>query len=94
MIQTIKHKGLKLFFTKGDNSKLPADRLSKIRNILTVIHTATDIEEINQPAYRLHPLKGDLLGFYAVDVTGNYRIIFRFENGNAYDLDYLDYHGG
>lgn len=92
MIETIKHKGLKLFFIKGDRRKIPADRVEKIRNILTVIHTASVIEEIDQPAYRLHPLKGQLIGFYAIDVTANYRLIFRFENGNAYDLDLVDYH--
>ena len=57
-----------------------------------MIHTATELEQIDLPAYRLHALKGDLDGFHAIDVTGNYRLIFRFEEGDAYDVDLVDYH--
>lgn len=47
---------------------------------------------MNQPGYNFHPLKGDLIGFYAVNVSGNWRIVFRFEGENAADVDYVDYH--
>ncbi len=57
-----------------------------------MLHGAEKEEDLNYPGAGLHPLKGDLQGFWSVTVTGNYRIIFRFENGNAYLVDYIDYH--
>jgi toxin HigB-1 len=60
--------------------------------ILTLLDGAEVIEDLNFPGSDLHPLKGELKGFWAVKVSANYRIIFRFENGYAYDIDYVDYH--
>jgi proteic killer suppression protein len=57
-----------------------------------LLHGAEKVEDLNYPGAGLHPLKGDLKGYWSVMVTGNYRIIFRFENGNAHLVDYLDYH--
>ena len=59
---------------------------------LILLHGAEKVEDLNYPGAGLHPLKGDLKGYWSVTVTGNYRIIFRFENGNAHLVDYLDYH--
>jgi proteic killer suppression protein len=56
------------------------------------LDAARTIEGLNRPTFRLHPLKGELMGFYAVTVRANWRIIFRFENGSALDLDFVDYH--
>lgn len=92
MIASIQHKGLKLLWTKNDPSRLPAGQVKKIRNLLTLLHGAEKVEDLNYPGAGLHPLKGDMKGFWSVTVTGNYRIIFRFEDGNAYLVDYLDYH--
>ncbi|WP_424973324.1 type II toxin-antitoxin system RelE/ParE family toxin [Dinoroseobacter sp. S76] len=92
MIKTIKHKGLKRYYERGDKSKLPADRMARIRLVMTVLDTANELADIDRPGWRLHPLKGDLQGFYAIDITGNYRMIFRFEDGDIWDLDYTDYH--
>ena len=92
MIASIQHKGLRLLWTKNDASRLPATQVRKIRNILILVHAAEKVEDLNFPGAGLHPLKGDLKGYFAVTVTGNYRIIFEFENGNAYLVDYLDYH--
>jgi len=94
MIKTFKSKALRLLWEKNDNSKLPANQLNKIRLALQIID---DLEEVPQDlthliSWRPHPLKGDLQGFWSLDITGNYRIIFRFENKNAFDLDYLDTH--
>ena len=50
------------------------------------------VEDMNLPGFRLHPLKGDLKGFYAVTVRANYRVIFRLEGGHVYDVDLIDYH--
>lgn len=60
--------------------------------ILTLLDSATDVADMNFPGSGLHQLKGDLNGFWAVKVNGNYRIIFRFENEHAFDIDYIDYH--
>ena len=92
MIINYRHKGLELYATKGDRSKLPAAHISKIRLILTRLDAASSPEQMNQVGYGFHALKGDLKGFYAVKVSGNWRIIFRFEGENATDVDYLDYH--
>lgn len=92
MIVTYRHKGLELYARKGDRSKLPQAQIARIRLILTRLDAAANAAEMNQPGYHFHALSGDLCGFHSVRVTGNYRIIFRFENGNVYDVDYLDYH--
>ena len=92
MIRSIKHKGLKRYYEKNDKSKLPAERITKIREILTVLNTAQSLEDIDRPAWRLHPLKGDMKGFYATDISGNFRIIFRLEDGDIWDVNYTDYH--
>ena len=77
---------------KDDVSKLSATQINKIKMILTLLDNAINIEDMNFPGSALHSLKGDLAGFWAVKVNGNYRIIFRFENENAFDVDYIDYH--
>ena len=92
MIVSIKHKGLKLLWTNNDASKLKQDHVRKIRNLLTLLNGAKMVEDMNFPGSGLHALKGDLKGYWAVTVSGNYRIIFTFDNGDAYLLDYLDYH--
>lgn len=92
MIETIRHKGIRLFWEKNDNSKLPAAQLGKIRLVLTLLHNAKKIEDMNFPGSGLHLLKGGLAGFWAVKITGNYRIVFRFDDENVYDVDYIDYH--
>lgn len=92
MIESIRHKGIRLFWEKNDPSKLPAAHITKIRLILTLLHNAKRVEDMDYPGSGLHPLKGEYAGFRAVKVSGNYRIIFRFENENAYDVEYLDYH--
>lgn len=92
MIISYRHKGLELYARKGDKSRLPQQHISRIRLILTRLDSAKSVFEMNQPGYNFHSLNGDLKGYYAVKVSGNYRIIFRFEDENALDVDYLDYH--
>jgi toxin HigB-1 len=61
--------------------------------MLLAIHTAATVDDIAVvPGWRLHPLKGNLAGYWGLTVTGNWRLIFRFEDGDAFDLDLLDYH--
>lgn len=92
MIVSIRHKGLRLLWEKNDASKLPADQIRKIRLILDLLNAATKAEDMGFAGADLHKLKGDLKEFWAVKVNANYRIIFRFEQGEAADIDYLDYH--
>ena len=92
MITSFQHKGLRLFYTKGDSSKLQPQHVQKIRLILTRLDAATNPEMLKVPGYDLHQLSGDLKSFWSVKVDKNYRVIFRFDGENAVDLDYLDYH--
>lgn len=92
MIKTIRHKGLRLFFEEDNASKLQPNHIKKIRSILTRLEFAMSLEDMNTPGARLHPLSGDMKGYYAVKVSGNWRIIFRYEDKHVYDVDYLDYH--
>lgn len=92
MIVSIRHKGLRLLWEKGDASKLPAGQVKRIMNIMTLLDAAGVITDMDYPGSGLHSLKGNFSGFYAVTVTGNWRIVFRFEDGDAYLVNYLDYH--
>lgn len=79
-------------FEEGDGRGLPPDQISRLENRLAVINEAQRIEEINVPGFKLHQLHREYDGFHAVKITGNWRIIFRFIDGDAFDLDHLDYH--
>ena len=92
MIVSFKHKGLRLFYEKGNASKLQPQHVSKIRLILTRLDAAKAVEELNVPGYGLHELKGDLTGHWSIKVDKNYRITFRIETENARDVDYIYYH--
>ena len=76
----------------GDRSAVGAKELKKIERILSVLDVATQPDDLDLPGYRLHALTGDLKGHYAVSVSGNYRITFRFENGEPRDVNLVDYH--
>jgi proteic killer suppression protein len=92
MIASFRHKGLKLFYERGDASKLQPQHVAKIRLILTRLDAAISPADLNVPGYGLHQLSGNIAGFWAVKVDKNYRIIFRFDGINMQDVDYLDYH--
>lgn len=92
MIVSFQHKGLKLFYEKGNASKLQPQHVGKIRLILTRLDAAKVIEDMNVPGYGLHQLTGELKVFWSVKVDKNFRIIFRFVGEDAHDVDYLDYH--
>jgi proteic killer suppression protein len=92
VIESFRHRGLKRLYEKGDRSGLPAARIEKIENILSLLDAASAPQDLDIPGFRLHPLKGELKGFWSVMVSGNWRITFRFEDRNAQDVDLTDYH--
>jgi proteic killer suppression protein len=92
MIESFKHKGLKRLFEEDDRSKLAADMVAKIRLVLSALEEAGSIDDLNQPSFRLHALKGDLKGYWAVTVRANWRIVFRFDADKASNVDLVDYH--
>lgn len=92
MITGIKHKGLKRLYDRGERQGIGANMLARVEDILSILDAAETIEELDIPGYRLHLLTGNLRGFWSIRVTGNWRIVFRFENGEASDIDLIDYH--
>lgn len=92
MIRNFKHKGLEAFFLRGRTNKINQKHARKLQLILAKLNTSIDINDMDFPGSNLHLLKGERKGFWAVNVSGNWRITFRFENENAYDVDYVDYH--
>ena len=92
MIFSFRHKGLEQLFLRGDGRKLPPELLGRIRTMLLALDSAVAVEELSLATYRLHSLRGDLKGYWSVTVRANWRIAFRFESGNVYDADFMDYH--
>lgn len=92
MILSFRHKGLKLLFEQGDRSKVQTEYVDKVERILARLDQASDIDHMNLPGFGLHPLKGNLIGLWAVTVSRNWRVIFRFDKGHARDVDLKDYH--
>jgi proteic killer suppression protein len=92
MIRRLRNRGLKRLYERDDPGALNAGHLEKIQRILARLDQASKPEHMDLPGFRLHPLKGERSGFWSVTVQANWRIIFRFEDGDATDVDYLDYH--
>ena len=92
MIKSFSHKGLEKFFYDGIKKRIQAKHAKRIALILDYLDAAEFIEDMNFPGLDLHPLKGKKRGYWAVKVSVNLRINFRFYDANAYDVDYLDYH--
>ena len=92
MIITFRHKGLRRFFEEGRVTGIQPAHAKKLRMLLSALDTATEIDDMDVPGFGLHPLKGDRKGEWAVSVRGNWRLTFEFRDGNAYSLNYEDYH--
>ena len=92
VIQNFRHKGLRRLFANGEPQGIRADLVGKVENVLAVLNRARAPADMDLPGFRLHRLKGDRKGFWSVTVRANWRVTFRFENGEAYDLDLVDYH--
>ena len=92
MIESFKHKALRQLFEDDNTRGINSEHLRKIKQILAVLDAAETIEALQLPTFRLHPLKGDLEGYWAVTVRANWRVIFRFDGGKVFDVDLVDYH--
>ena len=92
MVRSFKHRGLKRLYERSDRSGIRPDLVDTVQEVLTVLDGATTPHALHLPGYRLHPLKGDLQGFWSVTVRANWRIMFRFEGTDAFDVELIDYH--
>jgi len=92
MIKSFKHKGLENFFYTGKKKGIRPEHANKLERILDRLNAANKIKDMNYPGSYLHKLSGDKKGQYSVRVSGNWRVFFEFVNGDAYIVDYDDYH--
>lgn len=92
MIRNIRHKGLNALYHDDETKGVKQDHVKRLRQILALLDNAAFPEDMDAPGLRLHVLKGDRRGFYAVVVSGNWRVVFRFEDNDIFDVDYIDYH--
>ena len=92
MIKSFRHKGLRTLFESGSAAGVQPHHAKRLRMQLAALDTAQTIDDMDIPGFRLHPLKGELVGRWSVSVNGNWRVTFEFREGNAYVLDYEDYH--
>jgi proteic killer suppression protein len=93
MIGTIRHKALRQFFETGVAKGLPVDMASRLKRMLSAMHAAEEVEQLGTiPGWRLHPLKGGRQGQWSLSVSGNWRLVFSWQDGVANDVDFVDYH--
>ncbi|HLD13653.1 MAG TPA: type II toxin-antitoxin system RelE/ParE family toxin [Burkholderiales bacterium] len=92
MIRNFRHKGLERFFRTGSKSGIQPHHAERLRLQLTTLEHAVRPEDMKAPGWQLHQLTKNLAGFYAISVSGNWRLIFRFEKTDAVDVNYVDYH--
>ena len=92
MIRSFRHKGLKRLYQTGSHQGVRPEHVKRLKLILARLDASQAPRDMGLPGLNLHPLKGFYEGFWAVSVSGNWRIIFRFEDNSAVDVDYLDYH--
>lgn len=92
MIKSFKHKGLEIFFYSGTKKGIKPEHAGKLERMLDRLNAANDLKDMNYPGANLHALSGDRKGQYSVRVSGNWRVIFEFVNGDACVVDYDDYH--
>ena len=90
MIRSFRHRGLKALYEGRSEKRIAPQHAVRLRDILAVMDRSTKPADMNLPGFRLHPLKGAFKGHWAVAVSGNWRVTFRFEGGDAYDVDYVD----
>ena len=92
MIRKLRHRGLKRLYERGDPRGVRADQAERIALALADLDDAGKPSDLDLPGYRLHRLRGELKGFWSISISDNWRIVFRFEDGDVYDVDLIDYH--
>ena len=92
MIRNFRSRALRRFMERGNERRIRADHRKTVRDILVRLNASATPDDMDLPGFRMHRLRGEYAGFWAVTVRANWRVIFRFENGHATDVDYLDYH--
>jgi proteic killer suppression protein len=92
MIKSFKHRGLEDFFYTGRKDGIRPEHAVRIERVLDRLNAASDIVDMNYPGAYFHKLTGDMKGKYAVRVSANWRIVFEFVDGDAFVVDYGDYH--
>jgi proteic killer suppression protein len=92
MIRRFRHKGVERFFRSGDTSGIDAQHAARLRRLLTTLNRSVGPAGMSLPGYRLHRLKGERAGQWAVSVSGNWRLVFEFEGDDATNVDLVDYH--
>ncbi|MGO9612456.1 MAG: type II toxin-antitoxin system RelE/ParE family toxin [Dissulfurispiraceae bacterium] len=92
MIRSFKHKGLEAFFRDGERSGIDPSHCARLARILDRLDASMTAQDMNLPGFKLHELKGREKGVWSVTVSGNWRVVFRFEGNDAVQVDYLDYH--
>jgi len=92
MIRNFKHRGLRRLYENDDRRGVNAEHVEKIATILAQLDRATKLDDMAVPGFKLHPLKGELAGFWSVTIRANWRIIFRFEDRDVTDVNLIDYH--
>ena len=92
MIESFRHKGLKQLFEDDNPKGVSPEHVRKIRQILALLDAAQQVADLDYATFGLHPLKGDLEGLWSLTVRANWRIVFRFDDGKARDVDLVDYH--
>lgn len=92
MIRSFRHRGLKRMYARNDPSRVGTDIAARMRLVLADLDSASKPSDLDLPGYRLHPLKGNLRGFWSISVSGNWRVTFRFDNGDVHDVKLVDYH--
>jgi toxin HigB-1 len=93
MIGSVRHKALRKLFDEGISKGLSPDLVPRLRRMLSALHAADDLKSLETiSGWRLHALKGDMLGTWSLSVSGNWRLIFKWQDGVAEELDLVDYH--
>jgi len=92
VIRRIRHRGLRRLYETGDRRGLDPQQVAKLERVLARLDQAEAPKDMDLPGFRLHSLPGDLVGFWSVTISANWRVVFRFEQGHVTDVDYLDYH--
>jgi proteic killer suppression protein len=92
MIRSIRHRGLKRLYEKADPSRIDPRMRDRVQRVLTALQAARTPDDMDLPGFVLHPLTGNLRGFWSVRASGNWRVIFRIEGGDVWDVDLIDYH--